>query len=535
MIKQKNFLKYFIIITIILSLTGSSVLLFLTHNYKIGLSPDSVAYIAAARNIVNGNGAAVLYDKTGSQQLNLWAPMHENEVLHILPWPPLYPLALSLPLKLGFDIFESARWINILLFGIIIFLISFIIYKLTNSYSLPIISSLTLIFSKELLHVFSMTWSEPLFFVAGFLGIYYLILFIKNEKNYNLIISAVFISFSFFTRTAGISFIALGIICILFFNKLKIARKLLNLIIFIIISCLPMALWILRTKLISGKTTAELAFHFPAKADLIEIPATISAWVFSGRIPQNIRILGLVIIIIAILSLFLILTIKYKNNQAVIKNQFNIKIIILLSIYMVLYFLTLFFSKTFFDANVPLGNDRILAPVLIASIINIFLFVKIIIDVWGKLKSIKILTYSLLGIFILSYILSCFYGTLVRSIYYNGQGYSSSEWSNSETIKEIKKLTDSVQIYTNEPDAVYILADKNPIIFPAIESIYTKKKNLNHDKQLDLMIESAKLKKGIIVFFDLSWGFLDNEKEMINKYPLKLIKDTGDGAIYTVE
>jgi len=534
-IEQKKIFKYFIIIILILSLTGSFVLLFLTHNYKIGLSPDSVAYIAAARNIVNGNGTAVLYDKTGTQQLNLWAPMHENEVLHILPWPPLYPLVLSLPLKLGFDIFESIRWINVLLFGITIFIISFIIYKFTNSCLLSIISCLTLFFSKELLHIFSNAWSEPLFFVTGFLGIYFLILFIKNEKNYSLIISAIFISLSFFTRTAGISFVALGIIYILFFNNLKIARKLLNLIIFLIITCLPTALWILRTKLISSKVTAELVFHLPSKADLIEILSTISAWIFSGRVPINIRVLGLLIIITAIISLFLILTTKYKNNQAVINNQFNIKIITFLIIYIALYFLTLFFSKTFFDANVPLGNDRILAPVLIASIVIIFLFVKIIIDVWGKLKSIKILTYSFLSIFILSYIFSCLFGTLVRSIYYNGQGYSSSKWTNSETIREVKKLTGSKQIYTNEPDAVYILADINPIIFPVKYSIYTQKPNMNHDKQVSEMIKYVKLNNGVIVFFDLSWGFLNNEKEITNSYPLKLIKDTNDGSIYEVK
>ncbi len=53
----KNIICFILIA--LLSICGILSVHFLNLKHSIGVSPDSVAYIATARNIISGNGAAV--------------------------------------------------------------------------------------------------------------------------------------------------------------------------------------------------------------------------------------------------------------------------------------------------------------------------------------------------------------------------------------------------------------------------------------------------------------------------------------------
>ena len=76
-----------------------------TSRYGAGVSSDSVAYLAVAQNLRDGNG---LYDHGGSP---------------LLSWPPLYPMVLAgLNLSTGLDIFIVGWYLNIFLLGLNLFL-----------------------------------------------------------------------------------------------------------------------------------------------------------------------------------------------------------------------------------------------------------------------------------------------------------------------------------------------------------------------------------------------------------------------------
>jgi hypothetical protein len=519
----------FIILVIIISLCGFLSILALTSNFTIGLNPDSVAYIAAARNFSQGRGFTVLYDQTGEEQLNLWLPMHDNETYHVLPWPPFYPLLLSIPLFFNLDIVEGARWISAILFGLNIFLIIFIIRKLTNSYILSIIAGLIFLSSKELIHVFTFAWSETIFFFTGFLGLYFLIRYIDNLKYSYLITSAILIAVTSYTRTAGVAFIVLAVIAILFFTKTKITKKILDSGIYFIISVIPALSWALWTGRINKTSNYELIYHPPKIVDYRLFVHTSTSWFLPGRTPFIYQITAFFLFILFITIILILFVTKFKNNKNIINNKLNLKVIFLLIIYSILHFLILLISKSFLDANVPIVDARTLSPIQISVIIIIVLTSKIIIDLWGHKKQVKFATLSILCLLILLHIITISFGPLIKKIYYNGQLYTSSESVNSETIEELKKLPEDSVIYTNEPDAVYILTDRNPKILPAKYNIYTGKENIFYSSQLNL-ISDLKGKNNFIVFFDSGWYFIVKENEL--KEHLTLIKDTEDGAIY---
>ena len=508
-------------------------MLFITSKHNIGISPDSVAYIAGAKNIIQNKSLVVLFDDTGKNQLNLWFQKQEGEIYKVFPFPPLYPFILTIPKLLNIDFITGARYINAILFGLNILVITFFIKKNINSNLFTFFMFLLILFSRDLIFVHSQAWSEPLLFFFGFSGLYFLVEYLKNPKLKFVISSGILISLGILARYEGITFVFTGILGILFFSNIKILRRILNVIIFSLISSLPVFLWILRERPFNNKTIFEIRFHPPTLQNYKEVPLSVSSWLFSGRMPDNFRIILLILFFIFLITLFFIIFYKIRNDEKYNKELFILKIIVLFASFNVINFLVLLISKTFLNYEVILGNDRLISPMLISTLVIIILLLSLLFKVL-KLNFLKYLFLSFICIMITINIFTCIYGNKIRSIYYEGQGYTNIYWNNSNTIKEVKNLPDDVLIYTNEPNSLYILANRNSIIFPVKINLYINKENANLKNILDDMIKTIKGKDGFIVFLDSGFGYLLNEKEINSSYKLTLYKDTSDGAIYKI-
>ena len=137
---KSKYFKYSVPAIIFFAIASAALIIYVTSKHGPGISEDSIAYIAAARNLLNGRGISLLFDSKGNQ-LNLWLPRIDNELYHIFPWPPLFPFVISIFGFAGFNLIESARWINAVLFGANIALILLIVRKYTRSLSLIIFSA----------------------------------------------------------------------------------------------------------------------------------------------------------------------------------------------------------------------------------------------------------------------------------------------------------------------------------------------------------------------------------------------------------
>ena len=102
-LKSRNLFKQ--IALGVLGFIGAITILLLTSRHGTGLTPDSVAYISAARNLAEGNGF-LTYNG-----------------LHLVVQPPLYPIMLAFVKKvILIDPQISAGYVNAVLFGFIIYL-----------------------------------------------------------------------------------------------------------------------------------------------------------------------------------------------------------------------------------------------------------------------------------------------------------------------------------------------------------------------------------------------------------------------------
>ena len=530
---KAKYFKYSIYAIIFFAIASTALIISVTSKFGPGISEDSVAYIAAARNLLNGRGFSVLFDSKGNQ-LNLWLPMHDNELYHILPWPPLFPFIISIFGFVGFNLIESARWINAILFGANIALILLIIRKYTKSLLLIIFSAVIFITFKNMIHVHSNVWSEPLFLFLSLLGFYFLFYFLENNKIYNFLISALSFSLAFFTRTVGISLIATGIIAILFFSELKIKNKIIYSLFFTVIGFLPFFIWTLKNKLIFGYTSTEFSIHPLIFDNLKEAIITVSSWFYLDILPFKISLILLVIILIAIIFASIYISAKVKKRSIGSSDnayKLNSRIINIFLIFTFLYIIAVLFARSFFDASIRM-DGRLLIPVFISTFIIIVLFIKRSLDCFRNKQVIKRIIFIFCEILFVFSLATLVFG--IKEFYEEGQGYNSKEWLKSDTVRELKDMNSNEVIYTNNPYAIYFYLDKNPNPFPTKINIYTDKKNINYIKDLNKTIEEIREKNGLIVLFDSGPYYLTEEKELLKDYKLILIKDTQDGAIYKV-
>jgi len=513
-----SFISFFLIILI-------------TNKWGIGFSPDSAGYLSAARNIINGKGISLVYD-SGGNPLILWLPYRDSEPLNLFPWPPFLPLVLSIFGFMKLNLIVVGRFLVAALFGANIFLVTFMVKKYLKSTFLMVFTAIILITSRDMIRIHSMLWSEPLFIFLSLLGFVFLIYFLEKKKIVFLLIASLFFSLAFFTRTIGISLIAVSAVTVLLYSELKLKNKIIYSAISIFIGILPFSIWTLKNNFTYG-TSVEFIFHPFKLMYYSRILNTISLWVMPDKTPEKVRIILITALIIAIISIASFIAFKNKKRHMDEHYRLNSKIIGIFLFYILFYFIALLSAKYFFDESIPLNRSRVLLPLLISIFIVFLFFLKRFLDFYYKKENMKIIVYVFCGFLIATSLIN---NTAIE-LYKYGQWYTTGPWYQSETIKELKEFQQSQNlIYTNEPAAIYLFLGRSPISLPIKYNRHTGKVNSNYQKDLYKIMEEIKEKDGLLVFFD--WGFwvvFPNEQEITKDYELYLIKDTSDGAIYKIK
>jgi len=203
----------------------------------IGINDDSVVYISAARNLLNGLGLSTHPNFGGHTAPSVEYPTRAETLSPrpITHFPPLYPLLLGSVGILGVDPLVSARYIAALLFGVNIMIVGVIVNRISGSSWLSIIGSLLIFISQPMIGIHIYAWSEPLFIFLGFLGLFFLRAYLITREVTALVYSATAISLAFMSRYVGLSLIITGIIGILSFSGERYKKR--------IIHCAILELW----------------------------------------------------------------------------------------------------------------------------------------------------------------------------------------------------------------------------------------------------------------------------------------------------
>jgi len=534
---EKN--KFTIFILIVLSSIGIGTSLFISSKWGIGISPDSAVYVNAARNVVNGQGLKTFSSLGGTV---VSASGDSPKLAHLKYFPPLYPLLLSSLGICGVEPLSGARWIAALLFGGNILIIGLIIYRMNHSFWFAMFGSLLILLSQDMIQIHSFAWSDPPFIFFGFLGLYFLGSYLTAQKLLHLIYSAGAISLAFLTRYIGLSLVIAGVIGILCFSGERYRRKIIHSAIFGFVSCLPIGLWVIRNLYLGqSATNREIYFHPVTYGVLKSGLFDVCSWILPYRVPTALKLIFLVVMVMA----FLLIDAKTKEeaskeSEAVKDKIFHSKISGLLGVFITFYLAVLLISISFFDASLPI-HGRYLSPIYASLVI-------VLVDKISRLliflRKFRVLERGLILMCIGFLVFSVCRALVAVSVQYENGAYSYENkfnynnrfWHQSEIIREIENMSSETVLYTNVPDAIYVLAGRSSYKIPAKENYMNKKINSKYLFDLESMGRDISGQNGLLIYFSMiQIGNLPTEEELREKLPLILEKSLKDGSIYRAQ
>jgi hypothetical protein len=504
----KKYWLFFLLL--VFSLIGAGEILFVTQK-GIGLSPDSAYYVGLARSF--------------GEEKDTLTFLGRSRFLA----SPGYPLVLSAARIFGLDETKWARYLNVILFALILLLAGLMMRNLITFSFLVIAGSLIALSSIHLLLIHSELWSEPLFIFFTLGGLFSLFFYLKRKQNLFLFIAAGCLGFSAFVRYIGAAGIITGIIAILFLSQETKKRKFSNLIRFTLLSCLPVGTWMMRNFFIAGAefTGRQIAFHPPSFLSILK-STFFTFWHFFFPLAYFAS-LNWGLFISSLILLSFCLTRLWMGEKK--RNRRISPLTSILLIFILFYFFSLLVSKTFVDARIPFGS-RLFSPLYLPVLMLALLLADKVFSLFKKKQ--KILLGWLIVVVSLFVLFNLRRGiNWIKVIRQNPLDYAGERWQQSELIAEIKKLPASTLIYSNGIELIYLLTNRKASLLPKKFCIYSLKKNQNYSLQLSLMEKIIRKKKGIIVFFNtIKSDYLPTSSELEEKLAIIPFKKCADGVIY---
>ncbi|HHW47779.1 MAG TPA: hypothetical protein GXX14_04065 [Clostridiaceae bacterium] len=517
MLKSED--KKILLFVALISIIGALFLVAVTSRFGPGISHDSVAYIYASRSFLNGNGF---------RYFGYEAPY--------VQWPPLLPVALALFEILGLDALTASRLINIICLSLTIFFTGVWLDRYVKFRPLVIVGVLAVLLSIPLTYVSRYTWSEPLFILFATLFLFVTGLFTEKEDNRNFYLSALFASLACLTRYIGAVFIVTGVI-VVFIKRKGIVKKILHSMFFGFISFLPLSLWLVRNYIVSSTLTgirtgskytfsqnANLAFNV-----LISwfLPAERLKRVQDADILLALKLLTVGVLLFCFMGIIAVFMagILSANSKGMITEVFVKKSHLLVPvIFFTSYtlYLVVMSSKIAFDAI----DNRLMSPVFIPLLLIILSAMDTMITAHrGNIaKYVVLVSFAFWTIHPLSNALV----NLRDSVQKGTGGFSTVRWINRETIKYLQRNPTRKTVFSNYPDAIYILT--------GTPAMYPPRKNCGRLYGMEQFKQSMeRIKLSYLIWFKGNTNSLIyNVKELSEFFNVRHIAEVEDGDIYLI-
>ena len=440
----------------------------------LGINDDSIAYIAGARSILNGNGYR-----------QAWLASN-GPVTH---FPPGFPAVLAIiGLITGLDPLRGARALNGLLFGLNIALTGWVGWRMTGSRLAGILAAALTLLSSSLLYIHTRAMSEPLYLFLMLVSFLLLDYYFERSRNYLLVALGFTLGWAYLARYAAVSLLATMIATLLVLHESWRTR--LKSVVILSLSAFPWILgWSTRNRVVGGSFTNRVLGWHPITWDNWELGVkTFAEFLVPLRslrrdlsqIPASFEI-----ILIAI-GLSLVIWVLYKGlpylarpAQAARPNALSFTH----ALYVIAYMSVVLLTMTLFDPATKF-QVRILSPTYISLLLLLMVF-----GTWlWKTKqvfwkpAIVLCVVGLISMFTSSQV------TAVQDFRRGGDAFAGERWFDSEAIAALEKIPPGVLILTNEPGVVYLYTGRPSGTLPKTEPGITDIKQPVLDGQIVIVL-----------------------------------------------
>ncbi len=504
-----------LVLLTILSLIG--VVLFISATRRgLALGSDSAVYFAAARNLVQGFGLSWL---SGGVEVQ---PM----VLHA----PFYPIVLAPFEALLLNSADVSRVLNASAYGATIILLGLLVYRLTRNWIFSLFGSLLLMGTGEFFQVFAWAMSDSLYIVLSLTTLVFMLRFLENQSSRFWAISVLSASFAYLTRYVGLSLIMALTMVLLIAPRFSRKTRLIRAGIFFLVGILPTSIWYFRNWLLTGQIAGR-TFGRNA-ASLLEGSTQAASIILNWFLPLNLvewlqarsPILS-VFSLVGITGLGLVVAVSLRAWSKR-RNSREASAIAMLGIYILAYLGLMGYSYLFSRPGPDLIERTFspLYPLVLVLVIMILHWIWEVRAVWLRAVIVVACLMLLRNKLVFTYY-------VVDGLIKNGQGYSSSSWQESETIKQLNELSPDF-VYSDDIAAVYLLANPNVYLVPLKVDIVNGSPRSDYESKLGMMRDRIRSQRALLVLFQpdsLLPEFAPYDRLVDG---LVIIAELDDGVIY---
>ena len=202
-----------------------------------------------------------------------------------------------------------------------------------------------------------MAWSEPLFIFFVLLFLVHLEKFLANRDTTSFVILSLSAALACLTRYIGVTLILSGTLALLFLRQDGAKVKLSSLVLFVLLSAMPIGIWAVRNYAVSGTLFGPRASSVYTLPQNVEFAfSALISWYFPSRISGHRSVLMLIGASVGFLAGF-----TAKGNLTKLRNA--IPRIGAIALFAAIYTAFMIFSSTT-TAYDQIG-DRLLSPIYI--------------------------------------------------------------------------------------------------------------------------------------------------------------------------
>ncbi len=451
----------------------------------MGLTDDSIGYIAGARSMLAGQGYR-----------EAWLASN-GPVTH---FPPGFPFTLVLTGWFGLDPLRGARLVNSLLFGLNTALIGILGWRMTRFLPAGLILAALFVTSASLLQITAVAMSEPLFIFLSLLAFWMFDLYFERDAHWLwLVLCGASVGAAYLTRYAGLALVATFLVGLLVLHD-GWRKRLISLAIFLA-GVLPWMLgWAIRDELVAGNVTNRALVWHPITASNFDTALyNVSLLLMPVETWRRtlIKIPGFFESFTALILGAILVWILVRGWNRFWKPPSAARPEVLSftnGLYIFSYLASILASMSFFDASTKF-KLRILAPAFVSLLI---LLVAGGLWLWKKWPVLAgVLAVFLVGSFAYNQVQA------VQELSRGGQGFASFRWYDSKAMVYLRGLPRNTIIYTNQPGAVYLYTGRGTYVLPDTYDPVTAEPRPGYQHGLAVLHQQVNAGQAVLALFEV--------------------------------
>jgi hypothetical protein len=341
--------RQFNIALVVLSLSAVLLYLFTTKDGGLGVTPDSLHYLAASKSLLAGDVLTRFW----------WTVPYTS-------WPPLYPILLAglniLARFLNIDILEAVRLAHAIFVGLIIFLSGCLFWRYLRSSLLIIMGIVSIILASPIILVSLNVWNETFYILLSLIFLWYLPTFLEERRIYQFVVLVILAALGTLQRYASVSIIPFGMLSIALFlqNTHWVKRWAIGAA--FAVSAIPYVLWLMYIRSLGIPTIGPSADPFAEMLQNFAVTPNLLSQLFLPLDARTPLVIGGLIIGLLIALTYGFVTYFYDKpdgTRGTILKTSPILIALYVLVYMIFYYVS---HLLIYSLNIDMRHLSVMVP-----------------------------------------------------------------------------------------------------------------------------------------------------------------------------